>query len=113
MKYTITVQVEEVIQGKAGQTIKLAQETMVGDKRFDEWAEQHTSFLWFSGDNEWSNLGGRDPQWSTIRLGEAVPAEHGWSKDHPVYLMDFAEVTGPEKILASRENLRRGSEKRP
>ena len=99
MRYTITVQVDEIIKGKAEQTIEVAQETMLGDRRFGEWAEQHNSFLWFFGDNEWSNLGGSNPQWSTIRLGEAVPAEAGWSKDHPAYLMDFAEVTRPEEIL--------------
>jgi len=75
MRYTITVQVDEIIKGKAEQTIEVAQETMLGDKRFGDWAEQHNSFLWFFGDNEWSNLGGSNPQWSTIRLGEAVPAE--------------------------------------
>src|SRR6266571_382590 len=100
MKYTITVQVDEVIKGKAARTIELVQETFVDDKRFEQWADHHTSFLWFFGDKTWSNLGGHDPQWSTIRLGEAVPAERGFSSDQPVYLMDFSPLADPKEILA-------------
>jgi hypothetical protein len=100
MKYTITVQVDETLKGKSAKTIELVQETSADDKRFEQWADQHASFLFFIGDKEWSNLGGHNSQWSTIRLGKAVPSERDYTSDHPVYSMDFTRLTDTKAILA-------------
>jgi hypothetical protein len=103
MKYTITVQVDETLKGKSAKTIELVQETSADDKRFEQWADQHTSFLWFFGDQAWSNLRGnvsKTNHWSTLRLGAAVPAEHNFTGDNPVFLMDFTHLTNSKAILA-------------
>ncbi len=110
MRYTITVKVDEVLKGKPATTLELVQKTSAEDKRFKQWAEAHTSFLWLIGGPGWSNLGGggseaNEPHWYTIRLGDAVPHEHGYTSDPPVYLMDFTLLTDPKEILAHAPDL--------
>jgi hypothetical protein len=108
MRYTITVKVDEVLKGKSIRTLELVQETWAGDKRFEQWGEHHTSFVWFNeGDitksTTWSNLQGIDGQtnkWNTIRLGEPVPAESHSSSDSPIYAQDFTRVTDPKDLVA-------------
>ena len=100
MNCRITVQVDKAIKGQCGKTVELMSEVSPDDKRFGQWAEHHTSFLFFIEDKTWSNFGGHNPRWSTIRLGEAVPAEKTYSADNPVYLMDFSVVTNSQEVLA-------------
>jgi hypothetical protein len=108
MCYTITVKVDEVLKGKRSRTIELVQETITDDKRFEQWAEHHTSFLWFgfepnSPTRSWSNLRGVDAQtnvWTTIRLSDPVPGETMFSRDPPIYSMDFIHLTNSNEILA-------------
>lgn len=103
MKYTITVQINETIKGSLAKTIELVEETEAGDNRFEQWAGQHTTFLFFIGGTSWSNLGGNLSEtngWHTIRLGAAVPGERFWSSDAPVFLMDFTCLTNSKAILA-------------
>ena len=57
MHYTVTVKVVEVLKGKPSPTLELIQEPDAGDKRFKQWADAHTSFLWFIGGDQSSNLG--------------------------------------------------------
>src|ERR1017187_9152504 len=103
MRYAITVQGDEVIIGKSASTMELVTKTLADDKRFDQWADQHTSFLFLIGDEEFSNLAGNiggTNHWSTIRLGKAVSAEANFSGDHPLYLMDLTQLTNAKTILA-------------
>jgi len=109
ISYTFTVHVDEVLKGHPPQTIEMTQVTRGFDKRFEQWAEQHTSFLWFLGDPTWSNLGGCGTRsnavcCSTIRLGEPVPGESVYSGDPPV-IADFRPVTDPNEILARTRKL--------
>jgi len=109
VRYTFTVCVDEILKGHPPKTIEIVQETRDFDKRFDQWAEQHTAFLWFVGDPTWSNLGGRGlqsnaPFCSTIRLGEPVAGERIYGGDPPV-IADFLPVIDPKEILARTRKL--------
>src|ERR1700722_1847961 len=99
VEYLFSIKLDELIRGPRPKPVTLTFRTDAYDVRVKQWAEHKTSFLWFFGDGDWSNLAGTDPTWSTIRLGKLVPGEQIYSGDNPVYLTDGTYLTNSDQVL--------------
>lgn len=94
VRYTVHVRTDEVLKGKRRELV-LTRETSDYDRRFEEWREACTSFLWFV-------RGGQSPasEWDALRLGAPVSAESHYSTDAPpLFSVDLTVLKSPEAIL--------------
>jgi hypothetical protein len=101
VEYTIAVKVDEVLKGKVGEHVELVRNTFAFDKRFDQWLEAETSFLWFVGLE--SNQEQESLSWDIVRLGDSVPAEATFTMPHapPIFSMDLTVLKQSDEILDS------------
>jgi hypothetical protein len=94
VRYTLHVRADEVLKGKRRELV-FARETSDYDRRYDEWREARTSFLWFNRDTRSPAL-----EWDALRLGAPVPAEDHYLTDAPpLFSIDMMVLTSPETIL--------------
>ncbi len=76
VEYTFTVRVDERLKGNKTGEVQLVRETSAYDKRYIQWHQSKTEFLWFLGQRDkYSNTtdADRDRKWGTLRLGQEVP----------------------------------------
>jgi hypothetical protein len=108
VNYAIQVKVEEVLKGPPRTNFAFVEEKCFDfDRRWDQWAEQRTPFLWFVGGSRTAFTDVNTGQytavpnsgWSNIRLGKAVPAEKMFTKPGLTVSSDFTCLTEPEEVL--------------
>ena len=61
VEYLFSIKLDELIRGPRPKPVTLTFRTDAYDVRVKQWAEHKTSFLWFFGDGDWSNLAWTDP----------------------------------------------------
>jgi hypothetical protein len=106
--YKATVNAEEVLKGPQRKQIVLQRQTSAFDKRFEQWRDAHTAFLWFVGDdappsNTETSEEAASPSWDALRLAPPVAAEKVYvdvEDAPPVFGMDFTVLSTPAVILA-------------
>jgi sugar lactone lactonase YvrE len=107
LRYTMEVRVDEVLKGALPKRVEFTEDTLDSDKRFEQWRDEHTSFLWFVGgtvtswapssSGQYTNVPAA--RWCNIRLGKSVPDERIHTGPEPTISMDFAQLTEADEIL--------------